>query len=224
MARVLALLTDGSASTGAIVRAMTARLEEARLLVDTCRPFLGERPAPVRAYHGLLVMGTESVVDRRDQRWLSGMGGVGDAVREAARLGVPTLGLGTGHQVATVALGGTVGPAPYGRQRGLLRVGWACEVLLDPLFDRVAGEDRGWHHNDEVLTVLPPGGCVLAQTDDGEVQAARLAPTVWGVQFLPWADPDTGPDIDTQDIGGTLAAAFARLVRGRAGARGELWE
>jgi GMP synthase (glutamine-hydrolysing) len=217
MARVLAVLTGDSPRSASMAAGLGARLAEAGCTVDTCRPFAGEAAAPVRAYHGLLIVGAEPAAEAlQTQAWADDLR---DMIRAAARLGIPTLGVGAGHQVAARVLGGTVAPGPYGRQHGLLRIGWDCEVLLDPLFDRIAGEDRAPHDNAELVTVLPAGGVVLAQTGDGEIQVARLAATVWGVQFLLGVPPDTGRDIDE-----ALARAFARLVRGRAGARGELWE
>ena len=215
MARVLVVLTDGSPS----VRTMTGWLAATGCALDVRRPFVEAAVPAVRAFHGLVVLGGDFGSGASDggTPWTAM---VRDRIREAARRGVPTLALGPGHLVAADALGGTVVPSPYGREAGLLDVGWGCEVLLDPLFDRVAGEDRAPPPSPRAVTALPPGGVVLARIGQGHIQVARLAATVWGVHYVPGADPDT----DNDDIGRPLAVAFARMVRGRAGAHGELWE
>ncbi|MCA1982156.1 type 1 glutamine amidotransferase [Nocardioides nematodiphilus] len=215
MARVLVVVSDDAHSIGP----MAGWLGETGCAVDERRPYDADTIPSPRAYHGLIVLGGE-LQESGESRvsdeapWLATLR---DRIREAATLGVPTLGIGLGHQLAAVALGGKVAPSPYGELRGLLEIGWGCEVLLDPLFDRIAGDSRARHATREIVTTLPPAGVALAQTENGEIQAARLADTVWGVQFHP---EDSGPDEDWQP----LTWAFARLVRGRAGARGELWE
>ena len=47
---------------------------------------------------------------------------------------------------------------------------------------------RGVQWNDDLVTRLPDDAVLLAATPDGEVQAARFAPTVWGVQWHPEVD------------------------------------
>ena len=211
MARVLVVLTDDAHPVGP----MAAWLGESGCAIEECLAY--EEAVPqARAFHGLIVLGGETSTDAG--AWQTD---VADRIREAAVLGVPTLGIGFGHQLAARALGGTVAPSPYGRRAGLLEVGWGCEVLLDPLFDRIAGEARASHEHSDVVTVLPPDGVVLARTGDGDIQAARLAATVWGVQFHP---EEFHPEADETDDWRPLTWAFARLVRGRAAARGEMWE
>ena len=176
-------------------------LEEAGCALDVRECHRGDTLPPLAQYDGLLVLGGSMDADQdADFRWLPL---VRAHIREAARRGVPTLGLCLGHQLATLALGGTVGRNPYGVMLGVLDVGWGCEVLLDPLVGRIAGEGRAFHWNQDVATTLPPGADVLARGAHGEVQAARLAPTVWGLQFHPeidaaviaqWAALDDGDD------------------------------
>ena len=94
--------------------------------------------------------------------------------------------------------------------------------------------------NDDVVDPLPDGATVLAETPDGEVQAARFGDAMWGVQLHPEVDQtivgswmtdgertdlaDRGLDADgiLTDIAAAraeldeawqpLAEAFARLV------------
>ena len=99
--------------------------------------------------------------------------------------------------------------------------------------------------NYDVVDPLPAGTTVLAATPDGEVQAARFGPAMWGVQLHPEVDAtivgawvtddertelaDRGLDADgiLTDIEAAraeldeawqpLAEAFARLVHQRSG-------
>jgi len=113
---------------------------------------------------------------------------VKELIRRAAADGVPTLGICLGHQLAAVALGGEVRPNPAGRQFGLMEVGWEPAAHLDELFSTVATPRRGTHWNDDIVTRLPDGARLMARAETGEVQAARHAPTVWGVQWHPEVD------------------------------------
>lgn len=111
-----------------------------------------------------------------------------DLVRTAAAAQVPTLGVCLGHQVASVALGGTVVRNPLGPQRGVVPVDWTDAAADDPLLGALGDAGEGVHWNGDVVGTLPDGGTVLAHAPGGEIQAARLAPTVWGVQLHPEAD------------------------------------
>ena len=113
---------------------------------------------------------------------------VKELVRAAAAKGKPALGICLGHQLAAVALGGEALPNPRGRQFGLYDVGWEPGAHLDELFSTVATPRRGAHWNDDIVTRLPEGARVMARAIDGEVQAVRFAPTVWGVQWHPEVD------------------------------------
>ena len=199
-------------------------LEDAGCRLHVRQPWAGEElPADLDGYAGMLVMGGwMSAHHDAEVAWLAG---VKQLTRRAAVAGVPTLGICLGHQVAAVALGGTVARAPR-QQVGLYDVGWLPAAAQDPLFSAVVGPGRGIHWNYDVVTGLPAGGHVLARAVDGQVQAARHAPTVWGVQWHPevdeplvrrWAaddavDPATLP-VDLEDTLAAVAAARGELDR-----------
>lgn len=189
-------------------------LQEAGCRLDLRHPYRGDEQPPARGYDGLLVLG--GPMDADDDPGNPWLAVTRERIRDAALLGLPTLGICLGFQLAALALGGRVGRRPGRPSIGLLEVGWGCEVLLDPLVDRIAGDGRAVHWNQDVVTTLPPGAEVLARDADGAVQVARLAPTVWGVQFHPeadaalvaaWAEADaadthsdgTGTDTDNTD-------------------------
>lgn len=166
-------------------------LEESGLTLDVVQAW-DEQPLPpsLEGYAGFLVMGGwMSAHHDEEVRWLIG---VKQLIREAAAIELPTLGICLGHQVAAVALGGHVGRNPAGRQFGVLDVGFAAVAAADPLFAQVVAEGPamplGVHWNDDVVGELPPGGRLLATAPGGEIQAARHAPSVWGVQFHPEVD------------------------------------
>jgi GMP synthase (glutamine-hydrolysing) len=184
--------------------------------LDESRPWAGDvLPPDLGDHDALLVMGGwMSAHHDAEIQWLTG---VKDLVRQAARDGVPTLGICLGHQVAAVALGGTVVTNPAGRQMGLLEVGWCDAAAGDPLVGTVATPRRGIHWNSDIASELPAGAELLARAPGGEIQAARFAPSVWGVQWHPeidaellqrWVDDDPstrGREADQAEV--TRAAA-----------------
>jgi GMP synthase (glutamine-hydrolysing) len=213
-------------------------LTDAGCALDVRRPYLGDDLPDLSAYDALLVLGGPMGADDDAKHpWL---GPVKDLVREAAGTDLPTLGICLGHQLAAVALGGTVEPNPLGQQVGLLGVGWTEAAPHDALFGPLATPRRGVQWNDDVVTELPAGATLLAATDRGEIQAVRYAPCVWGVQLhpevdvpvlAPWAESDRGShetrgidtdgllrDIDAargelDDAWRPLATGFAALAR-----------
>ena len=220
-------------------------LVEAGCALEVCRPYAGDDLPDLTAYDAFLVLGGPMGADEdATHAWL---GPVKDRVRDAVATGVPTLGICLGHQLIAVALGGTVGRNPRGQQLGLLEVGWTSEADGDELLGALASPRRGVQWNDDVVTRLPEGATLLAATEAGEVQAARFAPAVWGVQLhpevdvevlRPWAESDRGSHeaqgIDQEallwEIASAreeldaawrpLAAGFGALARQRAGRRG----
>lgn len=202
---------------------------EEGVTLDVRRPYAGEPLPPDLAGHaGLVVLGGHmGADDDADHAWLAP---TKQLVRVAAAGGVPALGVCLGHQLMASALGGQVRRNPAGPQQGLLRVGWEEAAAADDLTAALAEPRRGVHWNDDVVLVLPPGGSRLATAPGGEVQAARHAPSVWGVQWHPEADvdvvagwPGTVRAHDEVRAAGEelaaawrpLAAAFLRLVRRR---------
>ncbi|MGY2702989.1 MULTISPECIES: type 1 glutamine amidotransferase [unclassified Nocardioides] len=213
-------------------------LEDAGVDLDVCRPYAGDELPPLAGHDGLVVLGGPmGAEDDEKHAWLAP---VKELVREARAARLPTLGICLGHQLIAVALGGSVTRNPLGQQVGLLGVGWTGAAEEDRLFAPLATPRRGVHWNDDVVAALPPGATVLAGTSRDEVQVARYAPQLWGVQLhpevdvpvlRPWAEEDRGShetrgidtdallrDIDAaraelDDAWRPLAAGFAALVR-----------
>lgn len=201
-------------------------LEEAGCTLDVRRPYAAhssgaDLPA-LAAYDALMILGGPmGAEDDARHAWL---GPVKDLVREARGSGLPTLGICLGHQLIAAALGGRVERNPRGQQVGLLTVGWTDAAAQDALMGPLATPRRGVQWNDDVVSVLPQDATILAQTAYGEVQAARYAPTMWGVQLhpevdadvlRPWAEEDRGSHetrgVDTDGLLRDIDAARAEL-------------
>lgn len=170
-------------------------LADAGATLDLRRPYLGDALPDDLADHDAFVVlgGSMGANDDADFPWLTR---VKHLVRRAAATDVPTLGICLGHQLSAVALGGRVERNPRGQQVGVLEVGWTADAETDPLLgpfaaaSRSAGPTRAVQWNNDIVTETPPGTAVLAHTPQDEVQAARFAPTVWGVQWHPEAGQD----------------------------------
>jgi GMP synthase (glutamine-hydrolysing) len=211
-------------------------LVESGVELDVRRPYRGDDlPDDLDEHAGLLVLGGEmGADDDADHPWLTGVKAL---VRGAAAAEVPVLGICLGHQLAAVALGGCVERNPRGQQIGVLDVGWTPAAADDDLFAPLARPVRAVQWNNDIVTEAPSGTVVLAHTPQGEIQAARFAPTVWGVQWHPeagedivrgWADNDRddaaerGIDVDgyVAAVGAAtdeLRATWVDLARGFAG-------
>lgn len=157
------------------------------------RPWAGEEPP--ETYDALVVLGGSTSANDDSVPWA---GRVLEMVRESVVARTPTLGICLGHQLIGRALGGTVEVNPRGQQVGVLDLGWSPSAREDPLFGELLPA-RAVQWNDDLVVTLPDGAVALAETADGELQAARFAETVWGVQVHPevdavicrsWADGD----------------------------------
>ena len=162
-------------------------LVEAGCTLDVRRPYAGApMPADLGDHDALLLLGgAMGANDDSSHAWL---GPTKELVREAARRSVPTLGICLGHQLVAVALGGEAGPNPHGQQLGLLSLGWTSAAEEDEVTRGLVGTRFGTHWNDDVVLRAPEGTVVLARAPRGELQVARFAPTVWGVQLHPEVD------------------------------------
>ena len=104
-------------------------------------------------------------------------------------------------------------------------MGWTDAADHDALMGRLTATAFGIQWNDDIVVRVPEGTAVLAATPAGEIQAARFAPMVWGVQLHPevdekilraWAeeDPDRYAEGVIEDVLARIAAASEELVAG----------
>ncbi len=144
-------------------------------------------PAALTDHAGLLVLGGEmGANDDATSRWLPPTRAL---IATVAAGGDPFLGICLGHQLAAVALGGTVEPNPHGHGRGITPYSPTPLAADDPLFSGLAPGLPAIQWNNDVATALPRHATVLAESPDGTVQAARFGTRAWGVQFHPEASP-----------------------------------
>ena len=145
-------------------------------------------PAALPDHHGLVVLGgSMDADDDEGTPWLPATRAL-IATTIAGRL--PFLGICLGHQLAALALGGTVGRNPHGRYRGLSPFNPNAEGREDPLLRAVLPGAPAIQSNQDVVLDLPSGSRLLATFADGTVQAARFDERAWGVQFHPEANAD----------------------------------
>jgi GMP synthase (glutamine-hydrolysing) len=189
--------------------------------LTTLRPYVDDDvPPTLDGYDGLVVMGgAMGAYDDAVSPWLPA---TRELIRAAAADRVPTLGICLGHQLCAVALGGQVVKNSTGRQLGLLEVGWGEAAVDDPLLRPVVGPRRAMHWNDDIVARLPDGAVQLATASTGEVQAARHAETVWGVQWHPEVDDALIREWATDGSLGPVEEA--RLLDELVRSRGELDE
>jgi GMP synthase (glutamine-hydrolysing) len=185
-------------------------LVEAGVQLDVRRPYAGDGlPGDLAGHAGMLVLGgSMGAYDDAAHPWLAE---VKRLLLLAVHDGTPTLGICLGHQLIAVALGGEVTRVPGGQQVGLIDVGWTGAAAADPLLGPLAAPARGVQWNSDIVRRLPVDAVLLAETAAHDVQAARFAPNVWGVQWhpevgeeilRPWAEDDRedaverGVDVD----------------------------
>lgn len=186
-------------------------------------------PASLNDHAGLLVLGGEmGATDDHTTRWL---GPTRALIATVAAGGDPFLGICLGHQLATVALGGTVTPNPHGHATGVTPYGPTPAAAQDPLFGGLAAGLPAVQWNNDVAVALPARATVLAHSPDGMVQAARFGTLAWGVQFHPEAGPEifrswtTGkPSAHEARADGIDVFAAADAVEAAAPALRRAWE
>ncbi len=155
-------------------------MEQAGIAWEPCDPWQGEPFPALEDYDAVLAMGGPQQADEEDLHpWL---GPEKALLREAVAEGMPVLGVCLGCQLLADAHGGTVEPLAEA-EVGIVDFALTEAGRADPLF---AGLPRApltmqWHLN--AVTALPGQAVLLATSEACAVQAYRLAPTAYGVQF-----------------------------------------
>lgn len=206
---------------------LVARASARGLVVDVHRPYQGDPlPADVDGFDALVVLGgSVGVYDDPHHPWLTPL----KSLLALAVLGErPTLGIGLGHQLLTVALGGRVGLNPHGPSRGLVPVDLAPAAAIDRLLRSFRRGTRWVHWNDYVTLAAPVGALPLAHAADGTLSAIRYGSSAWGLQSNPLATAEDFEDwcstlvtprwpdgTDLAERAREIRAIEARLIRER---------
>lgn len=138
-------------------------------------------PDFAKAFAGVIVTGSGAMVtDRlpwseRSAAWLG----------EAARAGMPLLGICYGHQLIAHALGGEVGDNPAGREMGTVEVEIAPGAEGDPLFAGLPERFPAQATHLQSVLRMPEGATLLARSAGDACHAFRWGEATWGVQFHP---------------------------------------
>ena len=173
-------------------------LIEAGCVLDVRRPYAGDAlPDDLAGHDAFMVLGGSMGANDDDAASLAAADQGAGPRRGAAPYADP--GRLPGSPDRAVALGGEAGRNPRGQQLGLLPLGWTDAAGQDDLTRGLVGTGYGVQWNDDIVLRAPDETVVLARTPQGELQVARFAPTVWGVQLHPevdvhileqWADED----------------------------------
>ena len=145
-----------------------------------CDPWQGEPFPALEDFDAVLAMGGPQQADEEHLHpWL---GTEKALLREAVARGMPVLGVCLGCQLLADAHGGTVAPLAE-MEVGIVDFALNAAGRSDPLFAGLpdAPLTMQWHLN--AVTALPGRAVLLASSPACAVQAYRLGPRAYGVQF-----------------------------------------
>ena len=152
----------------------------------------GEAIPPLEDYDALIVMGGPmDVFDEAELPWLiPEKAAIREAVRERQ---MPYLGFCLGHQLLADALGGRCERMERA-EIGILDIDVTAAGRADPLFQGLPGRFQALQWHGVAVTDVPEGGVALASSPLCAIQAQRVGPRAWGVQYHVEMTHDTVPE------------------------------
>lgn len=177
--------------------------------LDIRRPYAGDPlPDSITGFAGLVVLGGGmAAYDDAHFPWLPATRRL---IAETVVREVPFLGFCLGHQLAAIALGGTVSLRPQGPGRGVAPVNPTAALADDPLFSLLPGDTVSVEWNRDIVSELPAGAVTLSRDSAGHPQLVRFGPRAWGLQCHPEVTADV---FDTWVVDHPLPAAVADAER-----------
>jgi GMP synthase (glutamine-hydrolysing) len=151
------------------------------LAVQTAKPLAGQPLPPHEEVAGAVVMGGPMNVDEVER--FPGLAAEREWLAEAARRGMPVLGICLGAQLLARALGAEVRPGEA-KEIGFAPV--SVHDSADPVLGDLAPSTTVLHWHGDVFE-LPDGATPLASSELTEHQAFRHD-SAWGVLFHPETD------------------------------------
>jgi GMP synthase-like glutamine amidotransferase len=171
--------------------ALGALLEAAGFTLEAVELDAGEAIPELEPFDVLLVMGgPQHVWEETEYPWL--VDEKAALRRWVAELRRPCLGVCLGHQLVADALGGTV-RAMAVPEIGVHDIELTPEGVPDPVVGVLPRRLPGLHWHEAEVVEPPPGAVVLARNEHSAVQALRVSPLTWTVQFHLEVGPGTVP-------------------------------
>src|SRR3546814_6422229 len=109
---------------------------------------------------------------------------------DAARAGLPVMGICYGHQLLAHALGGEIGDNPAGRQMGTIELELQPAAAGDPLFAGLPQRFPAQATHLQSVLRAPEGATLLASSELDAFHEFRWGEAAWGVQRSEAHTPD----------------------------------
>jgi GMP synthase-like glutamine amidotransferase len=171
--------------------ALRGLLEGAGFALETVELDAGEAIPELDPFDMLVVMGgPQHVWEEKEYPWL--VDEKAALNRWVAELRRPCLGVCLGHQLVADALGGTV-RAMAVPEIGVHDIELTPEGVADPVVGVLPRLLPGLQWHEAEVVEPPPGAVVLARNEHSAVQALRVPPLTWSVQFHLEVGPGTVP-------------------------------
>lgn len=141
----------------------------------------GEMPERPDVYAGCVITGAHEMVTEGAD-WMQETGAW---VVNAAKAGLPILGICFGHQLMAQSFGGEAGYHPKGMEIGTVSVAMNENAETDPLFSNLPKSFQAHVTHSQTALKVAKDAVVLGGSDHDQHQAVRFADDAWGVQFHP---------------------------------------
>ena len=142
-----------------------------------------EVPATTDGYDGIILLGGSFMPDDYERApWLHRERAL---TANAVESGTPLLGICLGAQLLAQVSGGVVKASFGAPEWGSTAIKILPAAAQDPIFAGLPDTIAMIEHHRDRITELPPDAVHLASSEACPIQAFRVGPSAWGVQFHP---------------------------------------